>query len=105
MHSVARSSNLISAAEDIFMFVILKQNYCYLENISQASLHIFFQPYFDSIIDIINITLLNLRLLDVSLVSPSSWNGFHNYNMTDLPTIQPQISSRFLKNFGYLILF
>ena len=64
MHSVARSSNLISAVEDTFMFGILKQKYCYLENISQASVHIFVHPYLDSITDIINIKLLILTLLD-----------------------------------------
>jgi len=97
MNSVAWGSNLISAVADIFMFAILKQKYCYLENISQASLNIFVHPYLDSITDIINTTLLILRLLDVSLVSPSSWNGFYNFNVTVLPTIQPRISSRFLK--------
>jgi len=97
MHSVARSSNLISVVEDIFMFGILKQKYCYLGNISQASVHIFFHPYLDSITDIVNITLLILRLLDVSLVSLSSWNGFHNYNVTVLPKLKPPISCTFLK--------
>jgi len=104
MHSVARSSNLTSVVEDIFMFGILKQKYCYLENISQASLHIFVHQFLDSITDIINITLLILRLLDVSLILPSSWNAFHKYNVTVLPTIQPRISSRFFKMVGYFIL-
>jgi hypothetical protein len=90
MHSVARSSNLFSVVEDIFMFGILKQKYCYLENTSQESLHIFIHPYLDSITGIINITLLILRLLDVSLVSLSSWNGVHNYNVTVLPKLKPE---------------
>ena len=97
MHSVARSSNLISAVENIFMFGILKQKYCYLKNISQASVHIIVHPYLDSITAIVNITLLILRLLDVCLMSISSWNGVHNYNVTVLPIIPPGISSRFLK--------
>jgi hypothetical protein len=66
---------------------ILKQKYCYLGKISQASLHTFVHPYLDSITDIINITLLILTLFDVSQVSLSSWNGVHNYNVTVLPTL------------------
>jgi hypothetical protein len=90
MHTVARSSNLISAVEDTFTFVILKEKYYYLENISQASIHIFVHPYLDSFTDIVNITLLILRLFGVSLVSLSSWKEVRHYNVKVLPTIQPR---------------
>jgi len=97
MYSVARSSNFISADEDTFMFGILKQKYCYLEHISQASVQILVHSYLESITDIINITLLILRQFDVSLVSLFSWKRILNYNVTILPTVKPQILSRFLK--------
>ena len=75
MHRVARSSSLGSAGEDKFIFGILKQNYRNLENTSQVSVHIMVHPYFDSVTDIINVTILILRIFDVSLLSPFSRNG------------------------------
>jgi hypothetical protein len=52
---------------------ILKRKYCYLENISQARVHIFVHPYLDFITDLINIILLILKLLDMSQMSLSSF--------------------------------
>lgn len=60
MYSVGRGSNLTSAAEDTFIFGLLKEKCSYLETILQASVHMFFHPCPHSVIDIIHIISLIL---------------------------------------------